>query len=307
MSIRKDPYTLSPVLFQGIWVSTYLFTVCFAANVGLLFGVVCTVAIVIGHFPRAKTLSTKNMKEMEFKMKTEIDDETLQQVKIISINNPLVFLNAKKFHTDIMNIIQKENTGNQPLDEIRKYEQSTLLTSLSGICNEEATQPCLNPKCSLILDCSGLTFSDYSGVSMVVEGQVELWKLRGEHSDRCVRGKAERVQHRNRHRPAFPNLSHSTARPPTVAGGWVLRRRLQGSDPRRGLGLTAVDTLRGRMLGHRLGERPRWGWPQLRSATPEGFGLAATKAHVSARARTGHGSGLQPQRRTHWPATERLA
>ncbi|XP_065758571.1 anion exchange transporter isoform X4 [Muntiacus reevesi] len=99
----------------------------------------------------------------------KIDWETLQQVKIISINNPLVFLNAKKFHTDIMNIIQKENTGNQPLDEIRKYEQSTLLTSLSGICNEEATQPCLNPKCSLILDCSGLTFSDYSGVSMLVE------------------------------------------------------------------------------------------------------------------------------------------
>nr|XP_020725693.1 anion exchange transporter isoform X3 [Odocoileus virginianus texanus] len=153
----------------GIWVSTYLFTVCFAANIGLLFGVVCTVAIVIGRFPRAKTLSTKNMKEMEFKMKTEMDDETLQQVKIISINNPLVFLNAKKFHTDIMNIIQKENTGNQPLDEIRKHEQSTLLTSLSGICNEEATQPCLNPKCSLILDCSGLTFSDYSGVSMLVE------------------------------------------------------------------------------------------------------------------------------------------
>ena len=52
MSIRKDPYTLSPVLFQGIWVSTYLFTICFAANVGLLFGVVCTVAIVIGRFSR---------------------------------------------------------------------------------------------------------------------------------------------------------------------------------------------------------------------------------------------------------------
>eukprot|EP00069_Balaena_mysticetus_P004313 bmy_17256T0 len=43
--------------------------------------------------------------------------ETLQQVKIISINNPLVFLN---FHTDLMNIIQKENASNQPLDEISK-------------------------------------------------------------------------------------------------------------------------------------------------------------------------------------------
>ncbi|KAI4539559.1 hypothetical protein MG293_009954 [Ovis ammon polii] len=107
----------------GIWVSTYIFTICFAANVGLLFGVVCTTAIVIGRFPRANTLSTKNMKEMEFKVKTEMDD----------------------------------------------YEQSTLVSSLSGICNEEATQPCLNPKCSLILDCSGLTFSDYTGVSMLIE------------------------------------------------------------------------------------------------------------------------------------------
>ncbi|XP_059757176.1 anion exchange transporter isoform X2 [Balaenoptera ricei] len=154
----------------GIWVSTYIFTICFAANVGLLFGVVCTIAIVIGRFPRAKTLSIKNMKEMEFKVKTEMDDETLQQVKIISINNPLVFLNVKKFHADLMNIIQKENASNQPLDEISKCEQNTLLNSLSnGICNEEATQPCLNQKCSLILDCSGLTFSDYSGVSMLVE------------------------------------------------------------------------------------------------------------------------------------------
>uniref|UniRef100_A0A8D0JIT7 Anion exchange transporter n=1 Tax=Sus scrofa TaxID=9823 RepID=A0A8D0JIT7_PIG len=153
----------------GIWVSTYIFTICFAANVGLLFGVVCTIAIVIGRFPREKTLSIKNMKETEFKVKTEMDDETLQQVKIISINNPLVFLNAKKFYTDLMNIIEKENASNQPLDEISKCEQNTLLNSLSnGNCNEETTQPCLN-KCSLILDCSGLTFSDYSGVSMLVE------------------------------------------------------------------------------------------------------------------------------------------
>ncbi|XP_047639580.1 anion exchange transporter isoform X3 [Phacochoerus africanus] len=100
----------------------------------------------------------------------KIDWETLQQVKIISINNPLVFLNAKKFYTDLMNIIEKENASNQPLDEISKCEQNTLLNSLSnGNCNEETTQPCLNEKCSLILDCTGLTFSDYSGVSMLVE------------------------------------------------------------------------------------------------------------------------------------------
>ncbi|XP_045417783.1 anion exchange transporter isoform X2 [Lemur catta] len=154
----------------GIWVSTYIFTICFAANVGLLFGVVCTIAIVIGRFPRAKTLHIKNMKEMEFKVKTETDSETLQQVNIVSINNPLVFLNAKKFHMDLMNIIQKENASNQLLDDISKCEQNTLLNSLSnGNCNEEASQSCPNEKSSLILDCSGLTFFDYSGVSMLVE------------------------------------------------------------------------------------------------------------------------------------------
>lgn len=50
----KGPlYSLS-VLFQGIWVSTYIFTICFAANVGLLFGVVCTTAIVIGKLPKVR-------------------------------------------------------------------------------------------------------------------------------------------------------------------------------------------------------------------------------------------------------------
>ncbi|KAM8911152.1 anion exchange transporter [Lycaon pictus] len=154
----------------GIWVSTYVFTICFAANVGLLFGVVCTIANVIGRFPRAKTLSIKNMKEMELKVKIETDGETSQQVKIISINNPLVFLNAKKFHTDLMNIIQKENASNQLLDDVSKCEQNTLLNSLSnGNCNEEASQPCPSEKWFLILDCSGVTFFDYSGVSMLVE------------------------------------------------------------------------------------------------------------------------------------------
>ncbi|XP_054446027.1 anion exchange transporter [Pteronotus mesoamericanus] len=154
----------------GIWVSTYVFTICFAANVGLLFGVVCTIAIVIGRFSRAKTLSIKNMKEMEFKVKTEMDGETLQQAKIISINKPLVFLNAKKFYADLMNAMQKENASNQPLDDMSKCEQNTLLSSQSnGNCNEEASQPCPNEKCPLILDCSGVTFFDSSGVSVLVE------------------------------------------------------------------------------------------------------------------------------------------
>ncbi|XP_040597089.1 anion exchange transporter isoform X3 [Mesocricetus auratus] len=179
----------------GIWISTYIFTICFAANVGLLFGVVCTIAIVIGRFPRAKTLSITNMKELEFKVKTEMHDntenwppsertnvkvfpgslktgskETLQQVKIISINNPLVFLNAKKLNTDLMKIILEGNDSSHPLDDVNKCEQNTLLNPLSnGNCNEETSQPCPCEKCSLVLDCNGLTFFDYTGVSTLVE------------------------------------------------------------------------------------------------------------------------------------------
>ncbi|XP_074056159.1 anion exchange transporter isoform X2 [Macrotis lagotis] len=151
----------------SIWVSTYIFTICFAANVGLLFGVVCTIAVVIVRFPRAKTLSLTNMRELENKVKTEVEGENLQQVKIISINNPLVFLNAKKFHADLMNTIQKDKTNNQSPDDINKYEQNTLLNSRSnGTCNGE-TYP--NEKFSVLLDCTGLSFFDYTGVSTLVQ------------------------------------------------------------------------------------------------------------------------------------------
>ncbi|XP_038965349.1 anion exchange transporter isoform X5 [Rattus norvegicus] len=190
----------------GIWISTYIFTICFAANVGLLFGVVCTIAIVLGRFPRAKTLSITDMKEMELKVKTETYDNTenwppskstnvkvfpgslktgsnvrslsvtprrmenSQQIKIISINNPLVFLNAKKFSADLMKIILKETDGSQALDDVSKCEQNTLLSPLpNGSCTEEASQPCPSEKYSLVLNCSGLTFFDYTGVSTLVE------------------------------------------------------------------------------------------------------------------------------------------
>ncbi|XP_058524788.1 anion exchange transporter isoform X2 [Ochotona princeps] len=154
----------------GIWISTYVFTICFAANVGLLFGVICTIAIVIGRFPRTKTISVKNMKEMEFKVNTEVEEEMPPRLKIISINNPLVFLNSKKFRTDVMNIIQKQYANNLAVDDTSKCEQNTLLNSLSnGNCNEETLQPFPTEKCSLILDCSGLTFFDSSAVSVLVE------------------------------------------------------------------------------------------------------------------------------------------
>lgn len=49
--IKTNPLFLFPSL-KSIWISTYLFTICFAANVGLLYGVVCTTVIVIFRFPR---------------------------------------------------------------------------------------------------------------------------------------------------------------------------------------------------------------------------------------------------------------
>ncbi|XP_075776518.1 anion exchange transporter isoform X2 [Pelodiscus sinensis] len=154
----------------SIWVSTYVFTVCFAANVGLLYGVVCTIVIVIFRFQRARTVSMKSIKEVECKFKTEGDCESLQQVKIVSVNNPLVFLNAKKFHHDLLRIIQ-DSASIQPCDDINKCEQNTLLNPLSnGNCHGELSlQPCTNERCALILDCSGLTFFDYTGVSVLLQ------------------------------------------------------------------------------------------------------------------------------------------
>uniref|UniRef100_A0A803XYR9 Solute carrier family 26 member 7 n=1 Tax=Meleagris gallopavo TaxID=9103 RepID=A0A803XYR9_MELGA len=154
----------------SIWVTTYMFTICFAANVGLLYGVVCTIVIVIFRFPRAKTLNLKNMEEVEYKYKTEDNCESLKQVKIVSVSNPLVFLNARKFHADLMKIIQKDSTSSQACEDVNKCEQNTLLCSFSnGGCHGESLQPRQSERRILILDCSGLNFFDYTGVSMLLQ------------------------------------------------------------------------------------------------------------------------------------------
>uniref|UniRef100_A0A8C3DFT9 Solute carrier family 26 member 7 n=1 Tax=Corvus moneduloides TaxID=1196302 RepID=A0A8C3DFT9_CORMO len=151
----------------SIWVSTYVFTICFAANVGLLYGVVCTILIVIFRFPRAKTLNLKNMKEVEYKYKAEDNSESLKQVKIVSVNSPLVFLNARKFHADLLKIIQKDGMSSQ-------CEQNTLLCSFSnGSCHGESVQSCHSERRVLILDCSGLNFFDYTGVSVLLQIYVD--------------------------------------------------------------------------------------------------------------------------------------
>nr|XP_056710530.1 anion exchange transporter [Euleptes europaea] len=156
----------------SIWVSTYVFTICFAANVGLLYGVICTILIVVFRFPRATTLSLKQMKEAECRFKPEADSEPSQLVKIVSVNNPLVFLNAKRFHVDLLEIIQKESTGAQQLPEdANKCEQNTLLNPLpNGNCHgESSAQQPPSERLTLILDCSGLTFFDYTGLSALTQ------------------------------------------------------------------------------------------------------------------------------------------
>ncbi|KAM9574207.1 anion exchange transporter [Guaruba guarouba] len=154
----------------SIWVSTYIFTICFAANVGLLYGVLCTIVIVIFRFPRAKTLNLKKMKEVEYKYKTEDNCELLKQVNIVSVNNPLFFLNARKFHADLIKIIQKDNMSSQACEDVNKCEQNTLLCSFpSGSCRGESLQSCHSEQRVLILDCSGLNFFDYTGVSVLLQ------------------------------------------------------------------------------------------------------------------------------------------
>lgn len=53
--IQTNHFFLFPSI-KSIWISTYVFTICFAANVGLLYGVLCTVVIVIFRFPRWETI-----------------------------------------------------------------------------------------------------------------------------------------------------------------------------------------------------------------------------------------------------------
>ncbi|NXR57264.1 S26A7 protein, partial [Hippolais icterina] len=156
----------------SIWVSTYVFTICFAANVGLLYGVICTIVIVIFRFPRAKTLNLKNMKEVEYKYKAEDNCESLKQVKIASVNSPLVFLNARKFHADLLKTIQKNGISSQVCDIVKKVGCALHFSNhrFSFVkCVGELVQSCHSERRVLILDCSGLNFFDYTGVSVLLQ------------------------------------------------------------------------------------------------------------------------------------------
>ena len=72
-----------------------------------------------------------------------------------------------------------------------------------------------------------------------------LQNLKGEHCDRGLEGKTERIHHRDSCQTALPS-QEAAYMFTMVSGGWVLRLGLQGSDPRE---RTRVDyhkdTLRG--------------------------------------------------------------
>ena len=75
------------------------------------------------------------------------------------------------------------------------------------------------------------------------QGKEGALNLRREHN-KCMGDKVERIWHRDQCRPTLP--SQEVVCMPTVAiEGWVLRLRVQGSDPREGTEVDChEDTLR---------------------------------------------------------------
>ena len=67
----------------------------------------------------------------------------------------------------------------------------------------------------------------------------ELWNLGRECCHRCLEGKMERSHHRDHCSTVLPSQETAcTAVPASESGGWVLRLRLVGWDPRE---LTGFD------------------------------------------------------------------
>ncbi|XP_072267032.1 anion exchange transporter isoform X2 [Pyxicephalus adspersus] len=136
-----------------IWISTYVVTICFAANIGLLFGVVFNIAVGVFRLTRAKTLQLIRQDE-DLCSLSEVD---YSNIKVISIDSPLLFLTAKKFHNDILKL-------NQRLRTRRESHQHMLLIPVSnGTCDGKSLHR--QERRTLILNCRGISFFDFMGVS----------------------------------------------------------------------------------------------------------------------------------------------
>ncbi|XP_069813472.1 anion exchange transporter isoform X2 [Dendropsophus ebraccatus] len=140
----------------GIWICTYLVTICFAANIGLLFGVVFSIAVGVLRLSRAKVLRVVYMPE-EYSAVTE---DEYPELKIVSIGAPLFFLNAKRFR---MHILEMNNKIVTRRGDCKHKTEALLKTMPKGVY--EGGKPHRDRRYkTLILDCSGIPFLDFTGV-----------------------------------------------------------------------------------------------------------------------------------------------
>ncbi|XP_040210553.1 anion exchange transporter [Rana temporaria] len=139
-----------------IWICTYVVTICFAANIGLLFGVVFNIAVGVFRLTKARTLQLVHLNE-DFSSTSEDDHG---DYKVVSIGSPLLFLTAKKFCSDIQKVNQKPRTAR----ESNQHNGDILLIPVS---NESCggMSPDGGSRKTLILNCKGISFFDFTGVS----------------------------------------------------------------------------------------------------------------------------------------------
>ncbi|XP_073406606.1 anion exchange transporter [Dendrobates tinctorius] len=144
-----------------IWICTYLVTICFAANIGLLFGVVFSIAVGVLRLTRSKILQIVYMHE-EYCAMTE---DKYPELKIISIGSPLFFLNARRFHTKILEMINKCVTRR---GSCAHKTGALLMTMPSGVYKGKF-QSDRSLSVTLILDCSRIPFLDCMGVTALTQ------------------------------------------------------------------------------------------------------------------------------------------
>uniref|UniRef100_A0A8C5PJ90 Solute carrier family 26 member 7 n=1 Tax=Leptobrachium leishanense TaxID=445787 RepID=A0A8C5PJ90_9ANUR len=146
-----------------IWVSTYSVTICFAANIGLLFGVVFSMALGLVRLARTRTLNVTRVDEGDKDMHSEIQSN----VKCVCVGMPLFFFNAKKF-------LEETNSKLNARNSIPEHKSNPLLSPATiGTCNGDASTETAS---ALIIDCVGITFFDYTGAAAIAQICLELPK-----------------------------------------------------------------------------------------------------------------------------------
>ncbi|XP_056378322.1 anion exchange transporter [Hyla sarda] len=144
----------------GIWICTYLVTICFAANIGLLFGVVFSIAVGTLRLTRAKVLHVVYMHE-EYSAVTK---DEYPELKIVSVGAPLFFLNAKRFRMDIVEM----NCTFVRRGDCTDKAEALLMTMPKRVYEGGKCQRDRSDK-TLLLDCSAIPFLDYTGVSALIQ------------------------------------------------------------------------------------------------------------------------------------------